>query len=314
MNACHGLRENGYGCDMTPGRLGTMARLHLVVRCLVLGACIAAASVSAAVADKRKPKEMVFSIVRASNPICEPLCPEWIAADGQITGNSTKALKAILKKVGKRNLPLLIHSNGGDVDQAMAMGKIIRKRKMTVEVARPAVEIVGARDRGCKAELPNGIRHGYANTIGAYCYSACSLMMAGGVRRIAGPVSSVGVHQITTQRYEYRNKYKTWSERQKNGKIVKKRKLISRKKVKTTATTKLSKAERKELEAYLTGMGVQAALIDLMMTTRPEDILFLNVDELQAFGVATEIRHYEYLVGYRDCERQTPPDHCTVRP
>lgn len=256
---------------------------------------------------------MVFSIVRASNPICEPLCPEWIAADGEIAGDTAKAFKTILKKVGKRNLPLLINSGGGNVDQAMEMGRIIRKREMTVEVARTDYLRCGPRDKKCKPELGNGIHYGYANTIGAYCYSACPLVLAGGVRRIAGPVSAVGVHQITTYTEKYRDKYKTWSERQKNGKLVKKRKLISRKKVGTVTTTKLSKKYRRQLEKYFDGMGVKNAIIKLMMSTKPEDLLFLNVDELQAFGLATEIRHYEYLVGYRDCALSDPPDHCVVR-
>lgn len=268
---------------------------------------------SPAVAHKPQPGDMLFAIVRASNPVCEPLCPEWIAADGEITHSTAKEFKAFLKKTGDRNLPLLINSSGGHVDQAMEMGKIIRERKMTVEVARTGYLGCSPRDKTCEPEHKDGVRHGYANTIGAFCNSACPLVLAGGVKRVGSPVSVIGVHQITTLTEKYQNKYKVWTERQKNGKLVKKRKLVSRKKVGTSTSTELSKAYRRKLETYLTSMGVKATLINLMMSAGPDDLRVLNVPELRAFGLATEVWEMEALVHYHKCTGKKPPEHCITR-
>lgn len=257
--------------------------------------------------------EMVFAIVRASNPICEPNCPEWIAADGEITSKTTKAFKAILKKVGRRNLPLLINSGGGRVDIAMAMGQIIRERQITVEVARTDYLRCGPRDKKCKPDLQDGVYYGYANTIDAVCFSACPLVLAGGVRRIAGPVSRVGVHQIVTVSEKYKDKYKVWKVKNKSGKLVEKRKLIKRQKIGTTRSTSLSKKMRRELGKYLDDMGVKKTLIDLIMATPYEDIRILDVYELKAYGLATEYWNIEVLVQYRVCTTNTPPEHCVVR-
>lgn len=266
-----------------------------------------------AAAHKPKPTDMVFAIVRASNPICEPICPQWIAADGEITHRTAKDFEAILKKAGNLNLPLLINSPGGSVEQAMEMGRIIRKRNMTVEVARTGYLRCGPRDKRCKPEDKSGVRNGYANTIGAYCNSACPLVLAGGVRRIASPIAAVGVHQVTTFVEKYRDRYKVWTERQKNGKLVKKRKLISRKRVGKSTTTKLDKKFRRKLEKYLESMGIKSTFINFMMSAGPNELRILNVHEIRALRLATETWEMEALVQYRVCEGSKPPEQCVTR-
>jgi len=284
-----------------------------VVAVLLLGALMCVPSSPAGAAKKPATEEMVFTLVRASDPICEPNCPEWIAADGEITSKTTKAFKAILKQVGRRNLPLLINSGGGRVDIAMAMGQIIRERQMTVEVARTDYLRCVPRDNKCKPDLQDGVYYGYANTTNAGCFSACPLVLAGGVRRIAGPVSRVGVHQIVTLSEKYRNKYKVWKVKNKSGKFVEKRKLIKRQKIGTTRSTKLSKKMRRELGKYFDDMGVKKTLIDLIVATPHEDIRILNVYELKAYGLATEYWNMDVLVQSRVCTTSTPPAHCIVR-
>ena len=280
---------------------------------VIFGLFLVAPTLPAAAATKKTVKEMVFSIVRASNPICEPICPEWIAADGDITKTTTKALKAILRKAGARNLPLLINSGGGNVDQAIEMGRIIRERQMTVEVARTDYLRCGPREKKCKPEGPNGIYIGYANTVNAGCYSACPLVLAGGVRRIAGRIAGVGVHQILTSNTKYRDNYKISKVRNKNGKIVEKRKLIKRIVVGTEETTNLGKKFRRKLEKYLDDMGIKTTIVDLIVSTPYETIRLLKGRELKAYGLATEIQDMEHLVQYGMCDGNLPPDHCVLR-
>ena len=61
---------------------------------------------------------MRFVVVRSDAPGCEPTCPEWISAEGAITAKSPALLKAALKTLGRRNLPIVVNSPGGDVDAA----------------------------------------------------------------------------------------------------------------------------------------------------------------------------------------------------
>src|SRR5262245_43762473 len=45
---------------------------------------------------------MQFAVVRGSSASCEPVCPEWIWAEGDITANTPARLKKFLKSLGGR--------------------------------------------------------------------------------------------------------------------------------------------------------------------------------------------------------------------
>ena len=73
-------------------------------------------------------------------------------------------------EVGKRGgyvKTVTLQSPGGSVQDALAMGRLIRERKFATEV------------RG-----------------GQYCASSCPLVFAGGVTRHAGEKAAIGVHQV----------------------------------------------------------------------------------------------------------------------
>ncbi|MCC0036726.1 MAG: hypothetical protein H6887_15850 [Hoeflea sp.] len=277
------------------------------------GFLVSASGAQAGAAEKVPSREMVFSIVRKSDSACEPDCPEWIAADGDIRESTETAFKAILEQVGSRDLPLLINSFGGRVDVAMAMGRLIRERNMTVEVARTDYRLCEPWDNTCKPDFKDGAYSGYANLTFGVCNSACPILLAGGVRRIAGPFARVGVHQIVTTRERYRNKYKVYQERLSNGSTVTKRELVERKKIGTVRSTELRGSLRSELENYLSAMNVKPALIELMLSTPPEDIRYLSLEELKSLGVVTDIHEIERLVGAGICRSRTRPQNCLLR-
>lgn len=264
-------------------------------------------------AEKQPRRDMVFSLVRVSNPACEPDCPEWIAADGYITDKTADAFQAILKKAGDRNFPLLIHSHGGRVDVAMAMGRLIRQRGMTVEVARTDYLLCEPWDETCKPDFDDGTFYGHPNTTFGICNSACPLVMAGGVRRIAGPFSRIGVHQPVTTRGKYRNRYKILTKTLSNGTVVTEKELVERQKIGTVTSTDLPASLRRDLESYLTGMGIKPALIDLMLSKPPEEVRYLNDGELKSLGMATEINEIEALFGSGICKGPSRPGYCVVR-
>ncbi|HEY6618665.1 MAG TPA: hypothetical protein VIY68_03890 [Steroidobacteraceae bacterium] len=77
---------------------------------------------------------------------------------------------AFAKEVAKRGAyikTVLLQSPGGSVSDALAMGRLIRETKFSTEVES-----------------------------GRYCASACPLVFAGGVKRIARSNAAIGVHEV----------------------------------------------------------------------------------------------------------------------
>jgi hypothetical protein len=130
--------------------------------------------------------------VVSGDPACGPDCPEWLSAEGRIGPGAAVDLAGAIEGLNGRRLPILIHSSGGSVPDAMAMGALIRAKGLAVAVARTLIT-------DCPTSAPNcRTGPGKAITGGATCVSACVLVLAGGVERLAGPMPRIGVHQITT--------------------------------------------------------------------------------------------------------------------
>src|SRR5215471_7595404 len=85
-------------------------------------------------ADLRPPARprgvhpMRFVRVVSADPACKPNCPEWLSAEGQITPGSAKTFAGAIANLKGRRLPILIHSPGGSVADAGAMGELIREK------------------------------------------------------------------------------------------------------------------------------------------------------------------------------------------
>jgi hypothetical protein len=135
---------------------------------------------------------MRFVRVTSAEAACKPNCPEWLSAEGRIQLGTAKAFADAIANLKGRRLPILIHSPGGSVADAGAMGELIRAKGLAVAVARTLITNCPEASPKC----PDG--PGTAITGGAICASACVLVLAGGVERLAGPSARIGVHQITT--------------------------------------------------------------------------------------------------------------------
>lgn len=92
-----------------------------------------------------------------------------LMAVGTIHPGMAEAFAAEVAKRGGYVKTVVLHSPGGSVPDAMAMGRLIRSRGFATEVDS----------------------HGY-------CASSCPLVLAGGIERRIGRTASVGVHQVTT--------------------------------------------------------------------------------------------------------------------
>jgi hypothetical protein len=141
-------------------------------------------------------KAMTFSVLRLSNAQCNPLCAQWIAADGEITDQTPAKLERLLANPGYRKLPILISSPGGRVYAAMKMGRLIRKYGMNTAVAQSAGLGCSLTETCVTLGIKDEVIHiGYVISNVGFCNSACPLMLLGGVVRIGGSDIYIGLHQ-----------------------------------------------------------------------------------------------------------------------
>jgi hypothetical protein len=90
-----------------------------------------------------------------------------LMATGTITPGIAQAFATEVAKRGDYIKTVVLNSLGGSVADALAMGRLIREKKLATEVET-----------------------------GRYCASSCPLMFAGGVERRAGDKAVIGVHQV----------------------------------------------------------------------------------------------------------------------
>ncbi len=254
--------------------------------------CVGSLAGIAATPQKKTPalksQEMSFEIMRASKPECEPNCPEWIFATGEIVGGTPAKFDRTLRAAGKTPLPLIIQSGGGDVRAALAMGRAIRARKMNVAVGYAFSLTCDSRDVFCNETLKRKqISRGFLSTQPSYCASACTLVLAAGVERIAIPASVIGTHQILNkpmfQRIFYREKYLLINGKKKIiSKTITKRETIIGK-----PTTKMTASFDAELDRYVKVMGVGSGFLDYYTKAPPSGIYRMTPDERLATKIIT---------------------------
>ena len=199
---------------------------------------------------------MRFVRVTSADPACKPNCPEWLSAQGRIEAGSAKAFAKAVASLKGRRLPVLIHSSGGSVADAGAMGELIRAKGLAVAVARTLITNCPETSPTC----PDG--PGAAITGGAICASACVLVLAGGVERLAAPLALIGVHQTTT--------------------LVSETEGLAH--LKSTRKIYQQPGVDSAVEAYLDAMGVGEPVMTLMRKTWAASIRWLSVAELKEFA------------------------------
>jgi hypothetical protein len=224
---------------------------------------------------------MTVVIVRGWSQTCEPLCPEWIAAEGEITSATPAAFARVFKAMGKKKLPIVIRSPGGSINAALDIGRMIRKRGLDVAVGSTYFQGCSPSDKSCKVPVDQkGVYHGSAADYGGFCYSACPLILASGKVRLAAFGTQVGVHQPKTiwtqQRYTYRETYRIINGRKK----ILSRKIINRSNAGTKVTYGYDKGLRKRLTSFLREMGVDPAIL-----ADSEKASFKNMNQLTGLRV-----------------------------
>lgn len=154
-----------------------------------------------------------------------------LKAEGSIEPGSAARLAEELSQRGEYVRTVSLNSPGGAVEDAMAMARTLRERKIGTEVAD-----------------------------GALCASSCPLVFAGGLTRIAGEKSAIGVHQFYAAMKESLSRDQVMSDAQ-------------------STTARISR--------HLADMGVDPALWLHALDTPPRALYYLSQKELVDYRLVT---------------------------
>jgi hypothetical protein len=291
-------------------------RLAGLIVCLSLFLFGEASSAVAANAPQSGEPSMGFVIMRYSVPACEPTCPQWIAADGKIERGTATKFSRFLGNPNYRKLPLILNSNGGSIEDALAMGRLIRRYSMNTGIGR-AVFLSGcspfAPGNKCKPDPVTKAFLGADFEYGAHCYSACPLILLGGTVRVVDPSAQVGLHQPTAENHPYMDRYwETW--RIINGrKQIISRKFVKRVYLPVKTVTGITPGLRKQLSAYVRDMGASPRILDEMQKASPRDMNLIPFGDgsREKLGLTTSnTAPLSTLTGENVCKTEPFPANC----
>jgi hypothetical protein len=246
-------------------------RALLVVVTLILtgGPALAAASVARPAPREAPPPPMVFYVARGAPDACGRGCDSWIAIEGQVDSGAALRFRKFLRQIKDRNLPMYFSSPGGNLDQALAMGVMLRERPAVARVARTVVKECGFEAQNGEAclKLKQSGRelHGDLWTRGAMCNSACPYLILGATTREIAPDTVLAVHSPKVVAHFSGG--------------------VPTQQMRAAATERgLERADRM-LSSYVLKMGAESALLDLAKTVNFESMHILTREEIARFGI-----------------------------
>jgi hypothetical protein len=268
-----------------------------------------AATAKAAPTAKPRPAPMKVRIVRSAEPGCEPTCTEWISAEGEITAATTAAFRRTLARLGARKLPILIDSPGGEVDPAIAIGRMIRAKGLDVVVTRTVLAPACAPDdAACRKLAASGMVRGRPEAKISKCASSCAFVLAGGVRRYVGAWTVVGLHEIKT--------ISTHRLIRQHFRVVPASPLTGAPARRQVLRQEVLRVEHREgpagkktydrITRYFVGMGVDQRIMPILRAAPNSSIRWVKLDELKSTGLATDFVNGEQLLA-----PATPPPAAT---
>ena len=150
--------------------------------------------------DPAMERPIAFYLAHGETDTCGAGCSEWIAAEGKIDAGAIGRLQHVLAKLRKPLPPLFLHSPGGQVTGSIALGRLIRSRKLTVSVGH-TIPLICDRDplgtKSCEAQIGSGqTLEARIDPLSAVCASACVYMLAGGSTRLVPPWAVLGIHDV----------------------------------------------------------------------------------------------------------------------
>ncbi len=249
----------------------------MIWRAILLAILVLAGGSAAAAVPKARPAPlkvapppMVFYVVKGSPDACGRGCDSWIAVEGQVDSAAAARFKKFLSRIGNRNLPLYFYSPGGNLDQALAMGAMLRERRAVARVARTVVGECGfeAQDSEVCVKLKQSGRelHGDLWTRGATCNSACPYLMLGATTREIAADALLAVHSAKVI-VNFRG----------NG--------VPTAEMRAAATQRGVERADRMLASYIVKMGGDIGLLELARTVKFESVHVLTRDQIVRFGI-----------------------------
>lgn len=237
---------------------------------LISGSALAAAPAARPVPGKEPAPPMVFYLVKGAPDACGQGCDRWIAVEGQIDSAAASRFRKFLRPLKGSGLPIYFTSPGGNLEQAMAMGAMLRERPVIARVARTVVSECGfeAQNGDVCLKLKQSGRelHGELWTHGANCNSACPYLILGAATREIAPDAMLAVHSPRVVVHFHGSGKPTAAMR-------------------AAATERgLERADRM-LQSYIVKMGVDIGLLGLARTVKYEDMHALTREEIAGFGI-----------------------------
>jgi hypothetical protein len=227
---------------------------------------------------------MHIALVRAQGPGCDPNCPTWIAAYGKIVPGTAEKLRRVIQALAGPRLPILVNSPGRFVAEAMAIGRLIRRSGLSVAVADTSLAVCEPAGKSCEDQRA-------ATSFRAICASACTLLLAGGVRRYVSDSSFVGIHELmtvhtithTVRRYEVL--YHIIGGRKQEVS----RRLVSEQSSSHSTVSEAAEELERSASDYFAEMGVGEPVPGLTATTPSASIRRLTTGELRDSRLATHV-------------------------
>jgi hypothetical protein len=212
---------------------------------------------------------MAFYVVKGAADSCGQGCDSWIAAEGQIDAGAASRFRKLLRQLGDRHLPIYFYSPGGNLEQALAMGAMLREKPVIARVGRTVVTECGfeAQDSEVCVRLKQSGRelHGDLWTRGAMCNSACPYLILGAASREIAPDAVLAVHSPRVV-VNFRGGEPTQEMREK------------------AVERGLERADRL-ISSYIQKMGVEPGLLVLARSIKFEDMHILTREEIARFGI-----------------------------
>jgi hypothetical protein len=248
-----------------------MTLRSLLVAILVL-TCGSAAAAPAAV-RRAPPAEptppMVFYVAKGAPDACGRGCDRWIAVEGQVDGGAALRFRKFLKGIADRSLPVYFYSPGGNLDQALAMGAMLREKPVVARVARTVVKECGfeSQDSAPCLKLKQSGRelHGDLWTRGAICNSACPYLILGANTREIAPDAQLAVHSPKVVLHFTGGP--------------------PSEQMRAAATQRGIERADRMLAVYVARMGAEVGLLDLAKTIKFESMHVLTREEIVRFGI-----------------------------
>ncbi|AUC97943.1 hypothetical protein CWS35_29645 [Bradyrhizobium sp. SK17] len=201
---------------------------------------------------------------------CGAGCDRWIAIEGEIDRDAAARIRRFLAGVKDTQLPIYVHSPGGNVEQSYAIARLLRARKAAIRVGRtsvPACSTGTQVDAACqKIKAAKGEVEAELATRSAMCVSACAYLFLGATSREVAPDAVVAVH---------------------NSKLM----FVVHGHPPPQAVADFRRREMvsadRDRNAFLAAMGISHELSGLIRSVKFEDLHVLTRPELYRFGIDT---------------------------